>query len=57
MPAEDDISKFRNLALASINSVPGLLILLKVMSGEEYYRGLLMEFGVVGLVASVVDIG
>jgi len=39
-----------------VNSVPGILILVKVISQEPFYHHLLLKFGVLDLVAAVVDI-
>lgn len=39
-----------------MNSVPGILILVKVISQEPFYHHLLLKFGVLDLVAAVVDI-
>jgi hypothetical protein len=47
---------FAKIAYASVNSVPGILILLKVISQEPFYHHLLLKFGILDLVASVIDI-
>jgi hypothetical protein len=47
---------FSKIAYASINSVPGILILLKIISDDQFYHNLLLNFGIFDLMASIIDI-
>lgn len=51
-----DEKVFSKIAYASVNSVPGILILLKVISQETFYHHLLVKFGVLDLAAAIFEI-
>ena len=53
---ENQKSIFTKVAYATINSVPGILILLRVISEEQFYHNLLLKFGVLDMVSAIIDI-
>ena len=54
--SKDHHKIFNRIAFASINSVPGMLLLMKFISDFPFYHVLLLDFGVLEIVARVLDI-